>query len=104
MVRIPQVLLEYHALSNPLVCEIDVEPWGCEFWRLSEIEQFNAEYGVSDLAPGYVGFATSGGGEMYALSPSGSVVCLAFIGMSPQETLPVAGSWQEFAAMLRQAV
>jgi hypothetical protein len=53
------------------------------------------------FAPGYFGFATSGGGEMFALLPSGEVVCLPFIGMEPQVALPLASSWAEFEGMLR---
>ena len=81
-----------------------MSPWICEFWPLEEIGKWNAEYGVPELAPGYLGFATSGGGEMYAFSPSGAIVCLAFIGMSPREELQVTPSWVAFEKMLRRAV
>jgi hypothetical protein len=37
-------------------------------------------------APGYFGFATSGGGEMFALLPSGEVVCLPFMYGTPSCT------------------
>jgi hypothetical protein len=41
---------------------------------------------------------------MYAFSPRGDIVCLAFVGMSPSEELPVASSWSAFKGMLRNAV
>jgi hypothetical protein len=103
-VTIPNELRSYHESGASLACEIDVSPWTCEFWPLAEVEVWNNEYEVARSAPGYVGFATSGGGEMYAFSPRGAIVCLAFIGMSPKEELPVAPSWSAFKDMLRDAV
>jgi hypothetical protein len=71
---------------------------------LPEIEARHHQYEVPLNAPGYVGFGASGGGEMYAFSPRGDVVCLAFIGMAPREELAVASSWQVFEEMLRGAI
>lgn len=90
MNRVPEEVAAYYNAGRPLVCEIDIQPWLCEFWPLDELITYNNDYEVKKYAPGYFGFATSGGGEMYALSPSGAVVCLAFIGMSPNEELPIA--------------
>jgi hypothetical protein len=95
------LLAAYHRSGGPLSCEIDVEPWTCEFWPIDKVEQHNSAYEVSICAPGYLGFASSGGGEMYAISPTGAVVCMAFVGMSPRQALPIANSWQAFEEMLR---
>ena len=104
MASLPQELVEYHRSSKPLYCEISVQPWRCEFWPLDEVLKHNRDYMVPEFAPGYLGFATSGGGEMYTFSPSGRIVCLAFVGMSPKEDLPVAETWQEFEDMLNNAL
>ena len=101
---VPSSIAAYHQSRKPLVCELDVQPWLCEFWPEFELNQYNADYEVQVNAPGYFGFASSGGGEIYALSPSGKVVCLAFIGMSPQEELLVAETWVAFEGMLRDAL
>lgn len=101
---IPSELREYHSSGASLSCELDVQPWLCEFWPLAELGALNENYEVPRNAPGYLGFATSGGGEMFAFSPSGAIVCLAFAGMSPEEELPVAQSWRAFKGMLRNAV
>ena len=98
---VPKELVAYHATGKPLVCELDVQPWVCEFWPLEELSKNNLAYEVSVYAPGYFGFATSGGGELFAVSPSGAVVCLPFVGMSPTEELHVANTWSSFAGMLR---
>ena len=98
-----QELLAYYAAGKPLVCELDTNPYLCEFWPQEELSKYNVEYEVPVYAPGYFGFATSGGGEMFALSPSGAVVCLPFIGMEPAVALSVAPSWAAFEDMLRNA-
>ena len=99
-----QELFAYYAAGKPLACELEVSPCMCEFWPLVELSKYNAEYEVPLFAPGYFGFATSGGGEMFALSPSGAIVCLPFVGMEPAVALPVAPSWAEFERMLRNAL
>jgi hypothetical protein len=104
MVTVPQVVIDYHARGYPLVCDIPVQPWVCQFWQLSDIPELNRDYQVPELAPGFVGFATSGGGEMFALTQNGSVVCLPFIGMAPKEALTIATSWAEFTRLLQAAV
>lgn len=95
-------LLAYYAAGKPLVCQLEASPFLCEFWRADELAKYNLAYEVANYAPGYFGFATSGGGEMFALSPSGAVVCLPFIGMEPGAALPVASSWAEFEGMLQE--
>jgi hypothetical protein len=100
----PRELLAYHAAGKPLVCELDANPYLCEFWPQEDLAKYNVEYEVSLYAPGYFGFATSGGGEMFAVSPSGAVVCLPFIGMEPAVALLVAPSWAAFETMLRNAL
>lgn len=101
-IRTPlQELADYYAADQPLICELDVNPYRCEFWPQQELTECNRQYDVSRYAPGYFGFATSGGGEMFALSPSGAVVCLPFVGMEPAAAYPVAPSWTAFVAMLR---
>lgn len=103
MTTLPAELVAYHKAEKPIICEIPIQPWRCEFWPLNEILQYNADYDVAEWAPGYLGFATSGGGEMFSFSPSGRIVCLPFIGMSPEEELLVGRTWQEFERMLRNA-
>lgn len=104
MKTIPSQLRDYHSSGKPLRWRIPVQPWICEFWPIDEVLKCNDEYGVEDCAPGYFGFATSGGGEMFAFSPMGAIVCLAFIGMSAKEELAVAASWSAFEAMLIDAL
>jgi len=97
----PNQLIEYYKSGKPLVCELDASPYLCEFWPVSELGTYNSEYEVSKYAPGFFGFATSGGGEMFAISPSGGVVYLPFIGMAPAAARVLALSWAAFEPLLR---
>jgi hypothetical protein len=97
-------LLKYHDAGKPLVCELDANPYCCEFWLLEDLDIFNREFQVPDYAPGFFGFATSGGGEMFAISPTGTIVCLPFIGMAPDAAMQIAATWSSFERMLRGAV
>jgi hypothetical protein len=103
-ISVPSELTAYYASGKPLVCELDANPYLCEFWREDELATFNSEYQVPEYAPGFFGFATNGGGEMLAISPAGSVVCLPFIGMEPSAATMVAPSWEAFTGMLRDAL
>jgi len=100
----PSELLAYYATGESLVCELDEIPYFCEFWPEDELTKYNQEYEVPTYAPGYFGFATSGGGEMFAFSPEGKVVRLPFIGMEPNAALSIAPSWVAFVRMLRDAL
>jgi len=97
-------LLSYYASGRPLVCELDASPFICEFWPQEELGTYNSEYQVPDYAPGFYGFASSGGGEMFAISPTGAIVCLPYIGMEPSAAMQIASSWSAFEGMLRGAV
>jgi len=97
-------LIAYYSSGKPLACEIDDSPYICEFWPQGELLRWNQGYEVPIYAPGYFGFATNGGGEMYAISPQGEVVCLPFIGMEPAAALLIAPSWQVFEGKLRDAL
>ena len=96
-------LLEYHWSGKPQNCELDASPYFCEFWSLDRLDTYNLEYEVPKYAPGFFGFATSGGGEMFAISPTGAVVCLPFIGMAPSAALVLAPNWAAFVSQLRVA-
>ena len=101
---LPEELVKYHHSGKSLYCSIPVEPWGCELWPLDQIEQHNEGYKVDTYVPGYVGFGSSGGGEMFAFSPSGAIVCLRFCSFDANEELHIADSWKQFEGMLTNAL
>jgi len=104
MATAPTGLLAYYASGKPLSCKLDVDPYLCEIWQLENLTKYNADYEVQIYAPEFFGFGSNGGGEMLAVSPTGEVVCLPFIGMEPAVATPIASSWDAFEGMLRNAL
>ena len=73
-----------------------------DLWLESDIEQFNTEYEVQKLAPGFLAFATNGGGELYVFNQTGQIFELPCIGMDPQYASLLAESWGEFESRIRK--
>ena len=75
---------------------LSVEPGWFQLWAPGEIEQLNLDYHVDEFAPGFVGFGSSGGGELFAFDASEHVVMIPFVGMCVKAARPVSASWSEF--------
>lgn len=67
-------------------------------WKASELVPFNKDYEVDLYAPGFVIFASNGGGEGFAFDtrrePFG-IVQVPFVGLSHADAVLVAGSFIE---------
>lgn len=98
--RVPSELLAYYKSGRPTACRLTVWPWNCEFWPVELADEYNMSYQVPELAPGYLGFAASGTGQMLAIAPEGEVVSLPFIGMKPDAATVLAPNWMGFESLL----
>jgi SMI1/KNR4 family protein SUKH-1 len=102
MKALPDSLVEYHSAGRPLEADLgEGFPGWLQLWPLSEIDERNKDYDVDRQAPGYTGIGSNGGGEMIALSPSGQVVVVPFIGMEPRVAIVVADSWETFESRIK---
>ena len=99
--QVPAEISAYYQAKRPLICEFGPQRCECQFWPFEELVRYNVEYEVPKYAPGYFGFGTDGGGEMYALASNGAVVNIPFIGMEPAAARLIARSWRDFEGMLR---
>lgn len=79
-----------------------MEPGWFQLWSPAEVEQLNRDYQVSESAPGFFGFGSSGGGELLAFDSAGGIVMLPMVGMSPHDARPVADSWSEFVEKMER--
>ena len=52
--------------------------------------------------PGFLGFGSSGSGEMFAFDAKHQVFMIPFIGMDPEEAQLVAGAWIEFVNLMER--
>ena len=92
---LPDDFMSYLRSDAPRCGELPDFPLRFEIWPEDQMEQWNLEYQVEECAPGFYGFASDGGGEMYAFGPDGAIYALPFIGMEPKVAKRLAGSWTE---------
>ena len=94
---LPEQYVAYLASGAPREGALSIDPGWFQLWPPGEVERWNREYQVEEFAPGFLGFGSSGGGEMLAFDADGRIVMIPMVGMSPHGATPVAGSWSEFA-------
>ncbi len=74
-------------------------------WKIEELAQFNSDYEVEEYAPGFLFFASNGGGEGYAFDTAAEafpIHIIPFIGMSRGDAIPVSQSFEGFFDALRR--
>ena len=81
----------------------NAKPGWYQLWPLDTIEERNRGYLVEQQAPGFVGIGSDGGGEMIAISPTGEIVVLPFVGMEPGAAWSVAESWDVFESRIKSS-
>src|SRR5215475_9806818 len=96
MILLPTTFLDYWSTDEPKEGPLLVDPGWFQLWPPDEIAQLNEDYEVAEYAPGFLGFGSSGGGEMLAFDQSLRVFMLPFITMKPEEAILVALSWDDF--------
>ena len=102
--QMPPDYLIYLRGDSPAFGDISYDDFDRYFdlWPESDIEQFNTEYEVQKLAPGFLAFATNGGGELYAFNQTGQIFELPCIGMDSQCATLLAESWGEFESRIKK--
>lgn len=98
--KLPDDFVAYLQSGLPRGGKLPSFPLWFEIWPKEEMEQRNREYQVEQYAPGFYGFASDGGGEMFAFGPDGGVYILPFIGMEPKLAKRLAASWTEFQSRI----
>lgn len=72
----------------------DLEP-------LESIEEMNKDIEIERYAPGYLAFASDGGGEVLAFDKDGKVVSIPLIGMEAKSAKVIANSWIEYVSHIQ---
>ncbi|WP_438481764.1 SMI1/KNR4 family protein [Oleiharenicola lentus] len=98
--KFPQEFIDYLRSDAPRFGDLPSFPVYFQLWEEPELELFNADYEVSKYAPGFLGFGSDGGGEMFAFDEKGRIFALPFIGMSPKDATFVCESWAEFVSRI----
>ena len=100
--KLPAQYVSYFVGDRPREGGLAVEPGWFRLWPPDEVERWNREYHVQEFAPGFLGFGSSGGGELLAFDADGRVVLIPMVGMSADEARPVADSWSEFVRKIER--
>jgi hypothetical protein len=99
---LPEEYVRYFTGDGPKEGSLTVDPGRFQLWPPGEIEHWNRAYQVAEFAPGFLGFGSSGGGELLAFDLEERVVMSPFIGMSREDALPIANSWSEFVERIKR--
>jgi len=99
---LPAQYISYLVGDGPREGGLAVEPGWFQLWPPDEVERWNREYHVQEFAPGFLGFGSSGGGELLAFDVAGRVVMIPMVGMSADEAMPVADSWSQFVEKIER--
>jgi hypothetical protein len=84
--------------------DLGIEPGWIQFWPAEQVVDLNRGYQVELNLPGFFGFGSNGGGEMFAFDMrrggDPQVVMVPFIAMTESEARVVAPSFGELAPHL----
>jgi hypothetical protein len=104
-VDLPVGYLDYLARMPVGEGELTVEPGWIQLWAPGDVVRFNTLYDVQRNLPGFFGFGSSGGGELFAFDlrnhrRSVPVVIVPFIPMDATYATPVVSSFDALLTML----
>lgn len=99
---LPPEYINYFSGTGPQEGGLVVEPWWFQLWPLKELEALNRDYQVQEYATGFLGFGSSGGGELLAFCSNENIVMIPFIGMSSNEARIIASSWNDFISKIER--
>jgi len=96
---IPFDYIEYMRANGPFegFTLEETEPGYVALWPVNKIVEMNSEIEIERYAPGFVGFAGNGGGEVLVFDNAGTVFMLPLIGMELTQAICVAKNFGELA-------
>jgi hypothetical protein len=109
-VPLPAAYLDQLASSNGGEGDLagDPDPRWITFWPAETVLASNAAYSIPEFLPGFFGFATDGGGELYAFDTRAGepypVVMVPFVPLDAGEAIRLAKSFDEFRGLIGRQV
>jgi hypothetical protein len=101
---LPQSYLAQLASSNGGEGSLGVEPGWISLWPAETVIAMNSRYSITDFLPGFFGFGSNGGGELFAFDARGAepypIVMVPFITMDPDDAVAIAHSFEELRTLI----
>jgi hypothetical protein len=96
---LPSAYLEFLQSTGGGEGDLGVEPGWIQFWPAEQLIDLNRSYEVELNLPGFFGFGSNGGGELFAFDMRGDgepqVVMVPFIPMAASEARVIAPSFEK---------
>ena len=97
---LPTDYLSFLRLCNGGQGKLSIQPWSFRIWPADELLQANKDYNVQSSIPGFLGFGSSGGGELLAFDTRTAqpwkVYMIPFIVMQEEDAIEIADSFIAF--------
>lgn len=98
--NLPSAYLAFLRAEDSSAGDLGAEPGWIQLWPAAEVYDLNESYEVSASLPGFVGFASSGGGELLAFDvrTTPSRICMVpFIPMDEADAVEIATDFTALA-------
>ena len=93
--KLPQGFIEFYKHSNGAT--INSEELYTSLWPLTDMIQLNLNYNVKEYAPDFFIFGSDGGDTAFAVEKNtGKIFEMPLIGMSKEEAVFIANTFDEF--------
>ncbi len=97
---IPQEYIAFLQYSNGGEGTLGIEPGWVQFWAAEVVLELNKGYQIDKYLPGFLGFASNGGGELFAFEINQDkpwkIVVIPCIPMEANEAIIIANDFEEF--------
>jgi len=102
--KLPSDYVDFIRCMNGGEGELAIDPWWFQLWQIEDVLKHNQSYQVEEFHPTYLGFGSSGGGEMFAfkqdaVEPS-TVFGVPFDSIDPRDVYIVAKTFVAFASAM----
>ena len=103
---LPQEYIAFLQFSNGGQGSLGKNPGWFQLWAAEEVIELNKGYQIDKDLPGYFGFGSNGGGELFAFEiiqgQPWKIVMIPFIPMEANEAITITNDFEEFIQAIGQ--
>jgi hypothetical protein len=98
--KFPESYISLLAFSNGPEGSLGIRPGWFSLWEVEDIIESNKGYCVDEYIPGFFGFGSNGGGELFAFKISGEELCgvytIPFCPLDENDAVLIADNFDSF--------